>query len=66
MCIRDRLGLIVAALAVHFLPPGWVQRLEARLAPAPAWVLGLSFGVTVVLILALGPARVAPFIYFQF
>ena len=59
-------GLIAFALALHFLPPGWVQRLEARLVGVPAWALGLGFGAGVVLILALGPAGVAPFIYFQF
>lgn len=59
-------GLTAFALALHVWPPGWVQRLEARLAPWPAWALGLAFGLGVVVVLALGPAGVAPFIYFQF
>ena len=59
-------GLIGLALALHFLPPDWVQRLEVRLAASPDWALGLGFGAAIVLILSLGPAGVAPFIYFQF
>ena len=59
-------GLVAFALALHFLPPNWTQRLEARLAHLPGWLLGLAFGAGVVLVLALGPAGVAPFIYFQF
>jgi len=59
-------GLIGFALALHFCPSGWVQRLEASLRRWPGWALGLAFGAGIVLILALGPAGVAPFIYFQF
>ena len=60
------LALVAAGLALHALPPDWVQRLEARLAPWPSWSLGLAFGAAILLILTLGPEGVAPFIYFQF
>lgn len=59
-------AITVAALALHFTPPHWPQRLEAALRPLPAWALGLSFGLALVIVLTLGPAGVAPFIYFQF
>ena len=60
------LALVAVALALHALPPDWQFGLERRLAGWPAWGLGLGFGAVVVLILTLGPAGVAPFIYFQF
>lgn len=50
----------------YFTPPHWPQRLEAALRPLPAWALGLGFGLALVIVLTLGPAGVAPFIYFQF
>jgi D-alanyl-lipoteichoic acid acyltransferase DltB (MBOAT superfamily) len=58
--------ITAAALALHALPPRWTERLEARLAPLPVPVVGLIFGVALVVILTLGPSGVAPFIYFQF
>ncbi|RVT96109.1 MBOAT family protein [Rhodovarius crocodyli] len=59
-------AITAVALALHFLPADWPQRLEAALKPMPAWALGLGFGLALVIILTLGPAGVAPFIYFQF
>ncbi|MCX7373905.1 MAG: MBOAT family protein [Alphaproteobacteria bacterium] len=59
-------AIIAVALALHALPPRWTERLEARLAPWPAPVLGLAFGLALVVILTLGPSGVAPFIYFHF
>jgi hypothetical protein len=58
--------ITAAALALHALPPRWTERLEARLAPLPVPVVGLIFGLALVVILTLGPSGVAPFIYFQF
>lgn len=62
-----RMALLCAfALALHLLPGDWNQRLERAIAPLPAPVLGLVFGLVLLLILAAGPEGVAPFIYFQF
>nr|WP_282571967.1 MBOAT family protein [Roseomonas acroporae] len=60
------LALVAFALALHFLPGDWNQRLERALSVLPAPVLGLALGAAVVVTLTLGPPGVAPFIYFQF
>lgn len=54
------------ALLLHLLPGDWTQRLERALAPLPAPVLGLAFGLFLLAVLAAGPDGIAPFIYFQF
>ena len=59
-------ALAAFGLAIHFLPPDLRERIEARLRPLPAPVLGLGLGVALVAILLAGPEGVAPFIYFQF
>ncbi len=59
-------ALILLGLALHWLPPGWLGRLEAALRRWPAWALGLAAGTALVAIDAAGPDGVAPFIYFRF
>ncbi len=59
-------GLIVVGLAFHALPDRAVERVSNWLAALPAWLFGAGIGAAVVLIDALGPDGVAPFIYFQF
>jgi D-alanyl-lipoteichoic acid acyltransferase DltB (MBOAT superfamily) len=57
---------IAAMLSFQFWPRGlglWLQSGLSRLKPVP---LGFVFAVTLLVIVILGPAGVAPFIYFQF
>jgi alginate O-acetyltransferase complex protein AlgI len=57
---------IAGMLALQFSPRGlglWLQSGLSRLKPAP---LGIVFGLALLVIVILGPAGVAPFIYFQF
>ncbi len=60
------LSLLGLAMALHFLPPDWVGRVEnaTRRVPLLAW--GALAGAGTVAIDSLGPTGVAPFIYFQF
>jgi len=57
---------IAGMLALQFWPRGfglWLQSGLSRLKPAP---LGIVFALAMLAIVILGPAGVAPFIYFQF
>lgn len=60
------LTLIVGGLAMHWLPPRAVEGLAARLQAAPSLTLGVLVGLAIVLVEAVRPEGVAPFIYFQF
>lgn len=59
-------ALTLAALAWHFMPADLAQRVEQALARLPATVIGAGAGAAICATLLLGPAGVAPFIYFQF
>jgi alginate O-acetyltransferase complex protein AlgI len=57
---------IAGMLSLQFWPRGlglWLQAGLSRLKPVP---LGIVFALTLLVIVILGPAGVAPFIYFQF
>ncbi|MFN5615480.1 MAG: MBOAT family O-acyltransferase [Brevundimonas sp.] len=60
------LTLIVGGLAMHWLPPRAVEGLAARLQAAPSLTLGVLVGLAILLVEAVRPEGVAPFIYFQF
>ncbi|KQY66732.1 MBOAT family protein, partial [Brevundimonas sp. Root1423] len=60
------LMLILGGLAMHWLPPRAVEGLAERLKTAPSITLGLLVGAAFLLIEAVRPEGVAPFIYFQF
>lgn len=60
------LVLIVGGLAMHWLPPRAVEGLTLKLKPAPSLTLGVLIGLAILLIEAVRPDGVAPFIYFQF
>jgi len=60
------LTLIVGGLAMHWLPPRAIEGLAERLKTAPSLTLGLLIGAAFLLIEAVRPDGVAPFIYFQF
>ncbi|MGE0612908.1 MAG: MBOAT family protein, partial [Hyphomicrobiales bacterium] len=60
------LTLVLLSLAAHFTPRGWVTQAAARLETAGPVALGLLLGFGILLIEAVAPEGVAPFIYFQF
>jgi hypothetical protein len=60
------IALLVLGLALHAVPRDLPGRLADCAWKVPAWGWGLTAGVAVAAIDALGPDGVAPFIYFQF
>ena len=60
------LTLIVGGLAMHWLPPRAIEGMAGRLKAAPSLTLGLLIGAAILLVEAVRPEGVAPFIYFQF
>ena len=60
------LALLLLGFMMQVVPRDLPQRLGGALEPMPRWALGALAGVAVVLIDAMGPPGVAPFIYFQF
>ena len=60
------IALIVLGLALHAVPRDVPGRLAGLLGERPAWLWGVTAGLAIVMIDALGPEGVAPFIYFQF
>jgi alginate O-acetyltransferase complex protein AlgI len=59
-------GLILIGLVGQFTPPGLLERASDVLGRLPSWGQGSLAGATVAAINALGPAGIAPFIYFRF
>ncbi len=57
---------VIGALAVQFTPPDLARRAERALASTPLGVYAVGVALAFVVIDALGPEGVAPFIYFQF
>lgn len=60
------LVMIVGGLAMHWLPPRGVEGLAERMAPAPFVTVGVLIAIGFLLVEAVRPDGVAPFIYFQF
>jgi alginate O-acetyltransferase complex protein AlgI len=60
------LVLIVGGLAMHWLPPRAIEGIAQRLKPAPSLTVAILIGVAILLVEAVRPDGVAPFIYFQF
>jgi D-alanyl-lipoteichoic acid acyltransferase DltB (MBOAT superfamily) len=59
--------LVVAAVAIQALPPGWWREAEAWFVARPVAFQGIAVGAIVVVAdAAVGQQGVAPFIYFQF
>lgn len=59
-------GLIVAGLGMHALPPRLIEGVAMRLREANSLLLGALVAAAFLLVEALRPDGVAPFIYFQF
>lgn len=60
------LALVALGLAIHAVPVGILQATAARVRHHAAPVIGLSLGVLILIVDALRPEGVAPFIYYQF
>ena len=60
------LALIVVGMALHALPPRAIQDVAVRVRTMPAALVGVGVGVLMLIIDALRPEGVAPFIYYQF
>ena len=60
------IALIALGLALHVVPRDLPGRLARLIGDRPAWMWGVTAGVAIAMIDALGPEGVAPFIYFQF
>jgi alginate O-acetyltransferase complex protein AlgI len=58
--------LIVGGLAMHWLPPRAIEGIAERLKPAPSLTVAVLIGIAILLVEAVRPDGVAPFIYFQF
>jgi alginate O-acetyltransferase complex protein AlgI len=59
-------ALVTASIAAHFVSEDLVERLSARLERAGTLTLGAVLGFGMLLIWAIAPEGVAPFIYFRF
>ena len=60
------LSLLAIGFAMHLIPGDTIDRVERALRPVPLWLQGALCGIAIVVIDAMGPEGVAPFIYFQF
>jgi D-alanyl-lipoteichoic acid acyltransferase DltB (MBOAT superfamily) len=58
--------LILLGMTMQFTPPTLFARSATALGRLPVWGLGATSGLAVAALNALGPAGVAPFIYFRF
>ncbi len=60
------LAIVAGSVAVQFLPGDTLERMAKKLIAMPVVLLGLLFGACLLVIEAIGPEGVAPFIYYQF
>lgn len=60
------LALIVLGMSFHALPPDAIQRNAMRVRTIPAAWVGLGIGALILVIDAMRPEGVEPFIYYQF
>lgn len=60
------LALVVLGLGLNFVPRNLPARIAQHTMAMPPWAWAVTAGIAIVAIDAIGPAGVAPFIYFQF
>jgi D-alanyl-lipoteichoic acid acyltransferase DltB (MBOAT superfamily) len=60
------LGLIMLGMSLHFFPAHTVQYVAIRMRSMSALKVGLAVGLSILVIDAMRPEGVAPFIYYQF
>ena len=61
-----QLGLILLGMSFHFGPRLTLQQVAIRIRALPAPALGAAIGLAVLVVDAMRPEGVAPFIYYQF
>jgi alginate O-acetyltransferase complex protein AlgI len=59
-------GLLVFGVLMHFIPRSWGERIQRFVERMPVAAAVAGFAVFLVLLSAVSPTGVAPFIYFQF
>lgn len=60
------ISLVILGMVGHFLPPNLPERVESLVKHVPISVQGIAMGFLIVLLSAVGPGMLAPFIYFRF
>jgi alginate O-acetyltransferase complex protein AlgI len=60
------LFLILLGMSLHFFPRFSIQRVAMRVRAVPAPAVGLAAGLLILIVDAMRPEGVAPFIYYQF
>jgi hypothetical protein len=60
------LGAIVLGIATQYLPHEWIRRVQGAFADRRPVVQGGILGAVLLAVTTLGPAGVAPFIYYRF
>ena len=60
------LGLILLGMLLHFAPRYTIQRIAMQVRLMPAAAVGLGAGLLILIVDAMRPEGVAPFIYYQF
>ena len=60
------LGLILLGMMLHFMPRYTIQRVAMQVRTMPAVAVGLGAGLLILIVDAMRPEGVAPFIYYQF
>ena len=60
------LALIVIGMSLHAFPPHGTQRLAMKVRTMPAALVGVLTGLAILIVDAMRPEGVAPFIYYQF
>ena len=59
-------GIIALGLGMHFLPPRAIETTSRAVKALPSPALGVTVGLIILLVEAMRPEGVAPFIYYQF
>jgi alginate O-acetyltransferase complex protein AlgI len=60
------LAMILVGMSFHYAPPYTIQRVAMRVRTIKAIWVGLAIGVLILIVDAMRPEGVAPFIYYQF
>jgi len=60
------LVLILLGMSFHYFPPHSIQHVAMRIRALPALPVGLAAGIFILIVDAMRPEGVAPFIYYQF
>ena len=60
------LGLLLLGMTFHFMPRYSIQHVAMRVRALPAPAVGLAAGLLILIVDAMRPEGVAPFIYYQF